>query len=51
MKKALYGLKQAARSWDESPTQFLVINGYSKGGIDKILLVKKSGGDPMIAQT
>ncbi|MCH80969.1 gag-pol polyprotein [Trifolium medium] len=32
LKKALYGLKQAPRAWYERLTEFLVSNGYRKGG-------------------
>ncbi|KAK2423987.1 putative mitochondrial protein [Trifolium repens] len=50
LKKALYGLKQAPRAWYERLTQFLVNNGYRKGGSDKTLFVKESEGNLMIAQ-
>jgi len=39
-KKAMYGLKQAPRAWYERLTQFLVDQGYRKGGTDKTLFVK-----------
>uniref|UniRef100_UPI0030C72576 reverse transcriptase domain-containing protein n=1 Tax=Bradyrhizobium sp. TM233 TaxID=2599801 RepID=UPI0030C72576 len=44
LKKALYGLKQAPRAWYERLTEFLVSNGYCKGGIDKTLFVKNERG-------
>jgi len=50
LKKALYGLKQAPRAWYERLTQFLVDQGYRKGGTDKTLFVKDDNGRPMIAQ-
>jgi len=48
--KALYGLKQTPRAWYERLTQFLVNQGYMKGGIDKTLFVKDDNGRLMIAQ-
>ncbi|WJX82941.1 hypothetical protein P8452_65643 [Trifolium repens] len=50
LKKALYGLKQAPRAWYERLTQFLVNQGYRKGGSDKSLFVKGENGKFMIAQ-
>jgi hypothetical protein len=50
LKKALYGLKQAPRAWYERLTQFLVGQGYKKGGTDKTLFVKDDNGRLMIAQ-
>ncbi len=35
LKKALYGLKQAPRAWYERLTEFLLSQGYRKGGNDK----------------
>ena len=49
LKKALYGLKQAPRAWYERLTQFLVNQGYRKGGSDKTLFVKDDNGRLMIA--
>jgi hypothetical protein len=50
LKKALYGLKQAPRAWYKRLTQFLVGQGYKKGGTDKTLFVKNGNGRLMIAQ-
>jgi len=50
LKKALYGLKQVPRAWYERFTQFLVDQGYMKGGTDKTLFVKDDNGRLMIAQ-
>src|SRR6266487_1334761 len=50
LKKALYGLKQAPRAWYERLTEFLLSQGYMKGGNDKTLFVKKEKGDFIIAQ-
>jgi hypothetical protein len=50
LKKALYGLKQAPRAWYERLTEFLVNQGYRKGGNDKTLFVKEKDGKLMIAQ-
>ena len=50
LKKSLYGLKQEPRAWYERLTQFLVNQGYKKGGSDKTLFVKEENGRLMIAQ-
>ncbi|GAU37336.1 hypothetical protein TSUD_395170 [Trifolium subterraneum] len=50
LKKSLYGLKQAPRAWYERLTEFLLSQGYRKGGNDKILFVKEEEGDFIIAQ-
>ncbi|CAJ2662564.1 unnamed protein product [Trifolium pratense] len=50
LKKALYGLKQAPRAWYERLTNFLVSQGYRKGGHDKTLFVKEKEEKLMIAQ-
>ncbi|CAK8533921.1 unnamed protein product [Lathyrus sativus] len=44
LRKSLYGLKQALRAWYERLTEFLTVNGYRKGGIDKTFFVKDEGG-------
>ena len=50
LKKDMYGLKQAPRAWYERLTQFLVDQGYKKGGTDKTMFVKDDNGRLMIAQ-
>src|SRR6266487_5356182 len=50
LKKALYGLKQAPRAWYERLTEFLLSQGYRKGGNDKTLFVKEEEGKLIIAQ-
>ncbi|GAU48712.1 hypothetical protein TSUD_281050 [Trifolium subterraneum] len=50
LKKALYGLKQAHRAWYERLTEFLLSQGYRKGGNDKTLFVKEEEGKLIIAQ-
>lgn len=42
LKKAFYGIKHAPKAWYERFSQFLVENGYSRGGVNKTLFVKKS---------
>ncbi|CAM8925893.1 unnamed protein product [Rhodiola kirilowii] len=49
LKKALYGLKQAPRAWYERLTQFLMSMGYTRGGIDKTMFVKKDNKHFIIA--
>ena len=41
LKKAFYGLKQAPRAWYEKLINFLIEKDYEKGGVDKILFIKK----------
>ncbi|GAA0174991.1 transmembrane signal receptor [Lithospermum erythrorhizon] len=41
LKKALYGLKQAQRAWYERLTIFLLKNGYTQGGVDNTLFIKR----------
>lgn len=50
LRKALYGLKQAPRAWYERLTEYLVNNGYRKGGTNKTLFVKEKHGKLMIAK-
>ncbi|CAM8997117.1 unnamed protein product [Rhodiola kirilowii] len=50
LKKALYGLKQAPRAWYERLTQFLMSMGYTRGGIDKTMFVKKDNKHFIIVQ-
>jgi len=49
LKKALYGLKQAPRASYERLTEFLINQGYRKGGTDKTLFVKEEKGRLIIA--
>ncbi|CAM8880627.1 unnamed protein product [Rhodiola kirilowii] len=50
LKKALYDLKQAPRAWYERLTVFLIDHVYVRGGVDKILFVKHTRSDFIIAQ-
>jgi len=50
LKKALFGLKQTPKAWYERLTQFLVDQGYRKGGTDKTIFAKDDNGRLMIAQ-
>jgi len=50
LKKAMYGLKQEPRAWYERLAQFLVNQGYRKGGTDKALFVKDDNERLIIAQ-
>jgi len=50
LRKSLYGLNQASRALYERLTEFLVNNGYRKGGIDKTFFVKEEYSKLMIAQ-
>ncbi|KAK9073378.1 hypothetical protein SSX86_007702 [Deinandra increscens subsp. villosa] len=48
--KALYGLKQAPRTWYETLSNYLLVNGYKRGAIDKTLFVKSDGKDTLMVQ-
>ena len=50
LKKALYGLKQAPKAWYERLPDYLVKKGYSRGGADRTLFIKKSNNDVIVAQ-
>ncbi|CAM8968918.1 unnamed protein product [Rhodiola kirilowii] len=50
LKKALYGLKQAPIAWYERLTVFIVDHGYVRWGADKILFIKHTRSDFIIAQ-
>ncbi|CAM8954199.1 unnamed protein product [Rhodiola kirilowii] len=50
LKKALYGLKQAPRAWYERLTEFLINHGYVREGVDKMLFMKHTRSDFIIAQ-
>ncbi|CAM8917661.1 unnamed protein product [Rhodiola kirilowii] len=50
LKKALYGLKQAPRAWYERLKEFLINHGYVRGGVDKMLFIKHTRSDFIIAQ-
>lgn len=47
--KALRGLKQAIRAWYNRLVVFLSQQGYSRGGADHTLFIKKSSMDFMVA--
>ncbi|GJR85614.1 ribonuclease H-like domain-containing protein [Tanacetum coccineum] len=48
--KAIYGLHQAPRVWYETPSSFLMENGFRRGTIDKTLFIKKKKSDIMLVQ-
>ncbi|KAK9071706.1 hypothetical protein SSX86_008135 [Deinandra increscens subsp. villosa] len=48
--KALYGLKQAPRTWYETLSNYLLVNGYKRGAIDKTLFEKSDGKDTLMVQ-
>ena len=50
LKKALYGLKQAPRAWYKRLITFLLESGFSRGGTDKVLLIKKESKHILFAQ-
>ena len=50
LNKALYGLKQALRAWYDRLTEYLVLNGFSRGQADRTLFIKKVDGELVVAQ-
>lgn len=50
LKKALHGLKQAPRACYERLTTFLLESGFSRGGVDKTLFIKRESKHILIAQ-
>ncbi|KAG9459176.1 hypothetical protein H6P81_003684 [Aristolochia fimbriata] len=48
--KALYGLKQAPRAWYERLTQCLCSKGFTRGGVDKTLFIKREDQKLTLAQ-
>ena len=50
LKKTLYGLKQAPRAWYDRLTEYLVVNGFSRGQADKTMFIKKVDGELVVAQ-
>ncbi|GJR46198.1 putative ribonuclease H-like domain-containing protein [Tanacetum coccineum] len=41
VEKALYGLHQAPKAWYETPSTYLLDNGFYRGQIDKTLFIKR----------
>ncbi|GJY40738.1 putative ribonuclease H-like domain-containing protein [Tanacetum coccineum] len=50
VEKALYGLHQAPRAWYETPSTYLLDNGFQRGQIDKTLFIKRVKGDILLVQ-
>nr|GEY57529.1 retrotransposon protein, putative, unclassified [Tanacetum cinerariifolium] len=50
VEKALYGLHQALRAWYENLSTYLLDNGFYRGQIDKILVIKRVKGDILLVQ-
>ena len=48
--KALYGLKQAPWIWYDTPSQFLLENGFTRGVIDKMLFHKMHKDEMILVQ-
>ena len=48
LKKSIYGLKQAARCWNNTLTQYLTSEGYSKSNADDCVYIKSLGNDFII---
>ena len=49
-KKALYGLKQAPWSWYDRLSNFLIEQSFTKGQVDKTLLIKKVNSELLIVE-
>nr|GEY99306.1 hypothetical protein [Tanacetum cinerariifolium] len=50
LRKALYGLKQIPRVWYDELSKFLILKGFTKGTIDRILLTIRYGEDILLVQ-
>ena len=50
LNKALYRLKQAPRARYDRFTEYLVLNGFSRGQADRILFIKKVDKELVVAQ-
>ncbi|GJR85370.1 putative ribonuclease H-like domain-containing protein [Tanacetum coccineum] len=50
VQKALYGLHQAHRAWYETPSTYLLDNGFFRGQINKTLFIKRVKGDILLVQ-
>nr|GEW64537.1 retrovirus-related Pol polyprotein from transposon TNT 1-94 [Tanacetum cinerariifolium] len=50
VEKALYGLHQAPRAWYETPTKYLLDNGFHRGKIDQTLFIKRQKEDILLVQ-
>ena len=48
LKKALYGLKQALRAWYSRSHQYLIKNGFKRGGVDSNLYIYGKCDDILI---
>ena len=48
--KALYGLKQAPRQWYERLSNFLIVNDFIRGKIDKTQFFKNRSSDILVVQ-
>lgn len=42
LQKALYGLKQAPKAWYDHLAEFLINKGYTRGGSERTLFIKRS---------
>nr|GFC27324.1 retrovirus-related Pol polyprotein from transposon TNT 1-94 [Tanacetum cinerariifolium] len=50
VEKKLYGLHQAPRAWYETPSTYLLDNGFHRGQIDKTLFIKRFKCDILLVQ-
>ncbi|GJY24532.1 putative ribonuclease H-like domain-containing protein [Tanacetum coccineum] len=50
VEKTLYGLHQAPRAWYETPSTYLLDNGFKRGQIDKTLFIKRIKSDILLVQ-
>ena len=50
LKNAPYGLKQAPRSWYDRLISFLIEQSFTRGQVDKTLLIKKVNNYLLIVQ-
>ena len=50
LKKALYRLKQAPRAWYDWLTQYLVLQGLTRGQANQTLFIKKENGELIVTR-
>ncbi|TYK22465.1 gag-pol polyprotein [Cucumis melo var. makuwa] len=50
LKKSLYGLKQALQAWYRKLSVFSLEQGFSRGGTDKSMFIKKTNNEFLVAQ-
>ena len=50
LKKALYGPKQVLRPWYETLIEYFLKKRYTRGGVDRTLLIRRSQREVIVVQ-